>query len=59
MTNPVVVGVDSTGRSLKALMWAAHRAALHGVPLRVVHALPRYEGDSHCSRRVASRKRSR
>ena len=45
MTNPVVVGVDSTGRSLKALMWAAHRAALHGVPLRVVHALPRYEGD--------------
>ncbi len=45
MTNPVVVGVDSTGRSLKALMWAAHRASLHGVPLRVVHALPRYEGD--------------
>jgi nucleotide-binding universal stress UspA family protein len=45
MTNPVVVGVDGTGRSLKALMWAAHRASLHEVPLRVVHALPRYEGD--------------
>lgn len=45
MTNPVVVGVDSTGRSLKALMWAAHRASLHGVSLRLVHALPRYEGD--------------
>ncbi|HEX6247358.1 MAG TPA: universal stress protein [Nocardioidaceae bacterium] len=45
MTKPVVVGVDGTGRSLKALMWAAHRAQLHGVPLRVVHALPRLEAD--------------
>jgi nucleotide-binding universal stress UspA family protein len=45
MTNPVVVGVDGTGRSLKALMWAAHRASLHGVPLRIVHALPRYVAD--------------
>ncbi len=45
MTRPVIVGVDGTGRSLKALMWAAHRASLHQVPLRVVHALPRYEGD--------------
>lgn len=45
MTNPVVVGVDGTGRSLKALMWAAHRAALHEVPLRIVHALPRLEAD--------------
>ncbi len=45
MTDPVVVGVDGTGRSLKALMWAAHRASLHQVPLRIVHALPRYEGD--------------
>jgi nucleotide-binding universal stress UspA family protein len=45
MTNPVVVGVDGTGRSLKALMWAAHRASLHGVPLRLVHALPRLEAD--------------
>lgn len=45
MTHPVVVGVDGTGRSLKALMWAAHRASLHGVPLRIVHALPRLEAD--------------
>ncbi len=45
MTTAVVVGVDGTGRSLKALMWAAHRASLHRVPLRIVHALPRYEGD--------------
>jgi nucleotide-binding universal stress UspA family protein len=45
MTKPVVVGVDASGRSLKALMWAARRASLHGVPLRVVHALPRYEAD--------------
>jgi nucleotide-binding universal stress UspA family protein len=45
MTNPVVVGVDGTGRSLKALMWAAHRAALHVVPLRLVHVLPRLEAD--------------
>ncbi len=45
MIDPVVVGVDGTGRSLKALMWAAHRASLHEVPLRVVHALPRYEAD--------------
>lgn len=45
MTRPVVVGIDGTGRSLKALMWAAHRASLHGAPLRVVHALPRYEAD--------------
>ena len=45
MTNPVVVGVDGTGRSLKALMWAAPRASLHQVPLRIVHALPRLEAD--------------
>ncbi len=45
MTSPVVVGVDGTGRSLKALMWAAHRASLHQVPLRIVHALPRWDAD--------------
>ncbi len=45
MVKPVVVGVDGTGRSLKALMWAAQRASLHRVPLRILHALPRYEGD--------------
>lgn len=45
MTDPVVVGVDGSGHGLKALMWAAHRASLHGVPLRIIHALPRYEAD--------------
>lgn len=45
MTKPVVVGVDGTGHSLRALMWGAHRASLHQVPLRIVHALPRYEAD--------------
>lgn len=45
MRSPVVVGVDGSGRSLKALMWGAHRASLHHVPVRVIHALPRYEVD--------------
>ncbi len=45
MPDPVVVGVDGSGRSLKALMWAARRASLHRVPLRILHALPRYEAD--------------
>lgn len=26
-------------------MWAGHRAELHEAPLRIVHALTRYEGD--------------
>lgn len=41
MTEPIVVGVDGSGRSLHALVWAAHSAALHRCPLRVVHVLPR------------------
>lgn len=45
MHDPVVVGVDGSGHGLKALMWAAHRASLHAVPLRIVHVLPRYEAD--------------
>ncbi len=45
MSDPVVVGVDGTGRSLRALTWAAHEARLRGVELLVVHALPRYEAD--------------
>jgi nucleotide-binding universal stress UspA family protein len=42
---PVVVGIDGTGRSLRALMWAAHDAFLRGLPVHIVHTLPRYEGD--------------
>ncbi len=45
MTRPVVVGVDGTGRSLRALLWAAQDAALRHRPLHIVHALPRYEMD--------------
>lgn len=46
MNDPVVVvGVDGTGHSLKALLWAARRASLHGAPLRIVHVLPAYEAD--------------
>ncbi len=45
MTKPMVVGVDGSGRSLRAVMWAAHTAALHGCPLRIIHSLPRWEGD--------------
>ena len=45
MSDPVVVGVDGTGRSLRALTWGAHEARLRGADLVVVHALPRYEAD--------------
>ncbi|MBM7506634.1 nucleotide-binding universal stress UspA family protein [Nocardioides salarius] len=45
MSDPVVVGVDGTGRSLRALTWGAHEARLRGADLLVVHALPRYEAD--------------
>lgn len=45
MPNPIVVGVDGTGRSLRALMWAGHEASVRECPLRIVHTLPRYDGD--------------
>ena len=45
MTKPIVAGVDGSGRSLRAVMWAAHDAALRGRPLRLIHTLPRWEGD--------------
>ncbi|MHC5908814.1 universal stress protein, partial [Streptomyces sp. S6] len=35
---PVVVGVDGTEASLRAMDWAVDEAALRGVPLRLVHA---------------------
>ncbi|MCS0636703.1 universal stress protein [Streptomyces sp. LP05-1] len=38
MTRAVAVGVDGSPESLAAADWAAHEAALRGVPLRVVHA---------------------
>ncbi|MBO1413084.1 universal stress protein [Streptomyces sp. FH025] len=45
MTDPVVVGVDGSERSLRALIWAANDAALHGCPLLVAHVLPGWEAD--------------
>ncbi|WP_432118800.1 universal stress protein [Streptomyces sp. bgisy032] len=43
---PLVVGVDGSEASLRALDWAADEAALRGLPLRVVYASlwERYEG---------------
>jgi nucleotide-binding universal stress UspA family protein len=45
MSSAVVVGVDGSRPSLRALEWAAQEAALHQRPLLIVHALPRYEYD--------------
>jgi nucleotide-binding universal stress UspA family protein len=46
MELPLVVGVDGSDSSLRAVDWAADEAARHGLPLRVVHASlwERYEG---------------
>lgn len=46
MDLPVVVGVDGSEESLRAVDWAAEEAALRGAPLRMVYASlwERYEG---------------
>ncbi|MFG2480341.1 universal stress protein [Streptomyces fagopyri] len=48
MELPLVVGVDGSGPSLRAVDWAADEAALRGAPLRLVNASlwERYEGVS-------------
>lgn len=45
MSDRVVVGVDSSGRSQRAAVWAVHEAALRGLDLHIVHVLPRFEHD--------------
>ncbi|MFJ8789863.1 universal stress protein [Streptomyces sp. NPDC102462] len=40
MTWPLVVGVDGSDGSLRAVDWAADEAARHGLPLRLVYASP-------------------
>ncbi|MEW2636283.1 universal stress protein [Streptomyces sp. NPDC048389] len=46
VTLPVIVGVDGSETGLWATDWATDEAALHGLPLRIVHASlwERYEG---------------
>lgn len=46
MELPIVVGVDGSEPSLRAVHWAADEAALRGAPLRLVYASlwERYEG---------------
>ncbi|MER5548899.1 universal stress protein [Streptomyces sp. NPDC002589] len=48
MDLPIVVGVDGSKPSLRAVDWAADEAAVRGAPLRLVHASlwERYEGVS-------------
>ncbi|MCX4767922.1 universal stress protein [Streptomyces sp. NBC_01275] len=48
MDRPIVVGVDGSEPSLRAVDWAADEAALRGAPLRLVYASlwERYEGES-------------
>lgn len=45
MTEHITAGVDGSGRSWRAVLWAAHDAVLRGCSLRLVHSLPRWEGD--------------
>ncbi|WP_043670563.1 universal stress protein [Streptomyces xylophagus] len=48
MDLPIIVGVDGSEPSLRAVDWAADEAVLRGIPLRVVYASlwERYEGTS-------------
>lgn len=38
MRSPLIVGVDGSDFSLRALDWAVSEAALHDVPLRLLYA---------------------
>jgi nucleotide-binding universal stress UspA family protein len=55
--NPVVVGVDGSEESLRAVEWAALEARRHSLPLRIVSApaaVPRLHASSTSPREIAS-----
>lgn len=45
MTEPIVVGVDGSASSLRAVAWAAREAALRNAPLHIVHVTLRWAYD--------------
>ncbi|WP_326822838.1 universal stress protein [Streptosporangium sp. NBC_01756] len=45
MADPIVVGVDGSASSLRAVAWAAREARLRGAPLRIVHVALRWAYD--------------
>lgn len=53
MQGPVVVGVDGTADALRAVRWAAVRAGLRDVGLRLVHASSSRDGVLRIARDVA------
>lgn len=59
MDLPIVVGVDGSEPSMRAVDWAVDEAALRGASLRLVYASlwERYEGTS--SRRTSASPRNR
>ncbi len=59
MVAPVVVGLDGSGRSLRALMWAAHDASLRGAPLDLLHVVTVPELTFPYSRHEAALERGR
>jgi nucleotide-binding universal stress UspA family protein len=46
-TTPIVVGVDGSSAGLRAVRWAAREAKRQGVPLSLVHSVPRLPRDPY------------
>jgi nucleotide-binding universal stress UspA family protein len=38
----IVVGVDGSESGMRAISWALHEAVLRGLPVRLVHVMPRW-----------------